>query len=55
MPAATLSLKATIGLSLCFAVAVGFHVRAGDLANLATPLVLELLAVAALVLQPAAL
>ncbi len=48
---APVGVAAAIGLILYFAVAVGFHVRAGDLGNVATPLVLELLSVAALVLR----
>jgi DoxX-like family len=47
---APLEIAAASGLVVYFAAAVGFHVRAGDLANLATPLALWLLAVAAVVL-----
>jgi hypothetical protein len=45
---APLGVAAAVGLVVYFAVAIGFHVRAGDLGNVATPLVLWLLAVAAL-------
>ncbi|MGH3677590.1 MAG: DoxX family protein [Mycobacterium sp.] len=43
------------GLILYFALAVGFHLRAKDTANLATPVVLMLLSVAALALRVASL
>jgi hypothetical protein len=48
---APLGVVAAAGLVAYFAVAIGFHVRAGDLANIATPIALELIAVAALVLR----
>jgi DoxX-like protein len=42
---------AAAALAVYFAVAVGFHVRNGDAAHLATPLVLALLAAAIAVLR----
>jgi uncharacterized membrane protein YbjE (DUF340 family) len=44
---------AAAGLIAYFALAVGFHLRANDAANLATPVVLMLLSVAALALRVA--
>ena len=52
---APIGVAAAGALVLYFAVAIGFHIRAGDTAHLPTPLVLEVLAVAALVLRLATL
>lgn len=52
---APIGLAAAIGLVVYFAAAVGFHVRARDLGNVATPAVLAVIAVAALVLRLATL
>jgi DoxX-like family len=46
---------AAAGLVVYFALAIGFHVRAKDTANAVMPIVLMVLAVAALVLRLAAL
>jgi hypothetical protein len=46
---------AAAGLVVYFALAIGFHVRAKDMANAVMPIVLMVLAVAALVLRLAAL
>ncbi|HEU0337605.1 MAG TPA: hypothetical protein VFR43_13675 [Gaiellaceae bacterium] len=49
-----IGVAAAVGLSVYFCsplLAVAAHVRAGDVANLATPLVLEPMAVGALVLR----
>lgn len=46
-----IGVAASGALAVYFAVAVGFHIRAGDAAHLATPLVLALIAGAALILH----
>jgi hypothetical protein len=48
---APIGIAAAIGVIVYFALALGAHVRADDLANLPTPAVIELLAVAALALR----
>ena len=48
---APMGVAAAAALVVYFLVAVSFHVRADDLRNLPTPLVMELLAGAALALQ----
>ena len=45
-----IGIAAAIGLALYFAVAAGFHVRTRDFANVATPIALEILAIATIVL-----
>jgi hypothetical protein len=52
---APLGVAAAIGTVVYFMLAVAAHIRAGDTANLPTPVVIELLAVAALVLRVATL
>jgi DoxX-like family len=49
-----LGTAAAAGLAIYFAVAVGFHARAGDLGNVATPVALCLLAIAVVALGLAA-
>lgn len=51
---APIGIAAAGGLVVYFLVACGFHVRARDLANLPTPLVIEVTAITALVLRLAA-
>jgi hypothetical protein len=48
---APLGVAAALGLVVYFALAISAHIRARDAANLATPVVIELLAVVSLVLQ----
>lgn len=48
---APLGVAAAAALTLYFLLAIAAHVRAGDLANLATPIVIFVLAVAALILR----
>jgi hypothetical protein len=48
---APIGIAAAIGVIVYFLLAVAAHVRADDLQNVATPVVIELVAVAALVLQ----
>jgi len=48
---APIGIAAAIALVVYFAVAITFHIRADDAKNLPTPLVMEVLAVAALSLQ----
>jgi hypothetical protein len=48
---APLGIAAAIGVIAYFVVALAAHIRAADLANMPTPAVIELLAVAALVLR----
>lgn len=48
---APIGIAAAVGVIVYFALAVAAHVRAHDLGNVATPVVIELLAVAALVLR----
>ncbi len=48
---APIGIAAAVGLVAYFALAVAAHVRSHDTGNLATPLVIELLAVTALVLR----
>jgi DoxX-like family len=50
-----LGVAAAVGLVVYFLLAIGAHVRAGDAAHLATPAVIEVMAVAALVLRTASL
>ncbi|HET6213292.1 MAG TPA: DoxX family protein [Micromonosporaceae bacterium] len=50
---AALGVAAAIGLVCYFLAAIGAHVRAHDARNLPTPVVVELLAIAALVLRVA--
>jgi DoxX-like family len=52
---APIGIAAAVGLIAYFALAVAAHVRARDVENLPTPVVIELLAVAALVLRLATL
>lgn len=52
---APIGVASAIGLILYFALAVAFHIRADDTANLPTPLAMAALAVAALVLRGATL
>jgi hypothetical protein len=46
-----LGVAAAIGVTCYFLLAIAAHIRADDVANLPTPLMIEALAVAALVLQ----
>lgn len=46
-----IGVAAGIGLVVYFAVAIASHIRANDVKNLPTPLVIEVMAVAALVLR----
>lgn len=48
---APIGITAAIGLVVYFVIALAAHIRFGDLENLPTPAVIELLAVAALVLR----
>jgi hypothetical protein len=48
---APIGIAAAIGLTAYFLLAVAAHIRADDIANVATPAVIELLAIAALVLR----
>ena len=52
---APLGVAAASGLVVYFIAAIGFHIRAGDTKNLPTPLVMALLAAAALTLRVASL
>ena len=52
---APLGVAAASGLVVYFVAAIGFHTRAGDTKNLPTPLVMALLAAAALALRVASL
>ena len=52
---APIGLAAAVGLIAYFVLAVAAHVRAHDVENLPTPLVIELLAIAALALRLATL
>lgn len=52
---APIGVAAAVGLVIYFLVAVAFHIRAGDAQHLPTPLVIALLAAAALVLRLATL
>jgi DoxX-like family len=52
---APIGVAAAAALVVYFAVAIGFHIRSGDAAHLPTPLVMEALSVAALVLRLATL
>ena len=45
-----IGVAAAIGLVAYFLLAIGAHIRAGDTKDIATPIVMELLAVAALIL-----
>ena len=45
-----IGVAAAIGLVAYFLLAIGAHIRAGDTKHIATPIVMELLAVAALIL-----
>lgn len=48
---APIGVAAAIGLVLYFLAAIGFHIRANDIANLPTPALIELTATAALILR----
>jgi DoxX-like family len=48
---APIGIAAAIGVILYFLVAIAFHIRADDAEHLPTPLVFELVALAALILQ----
>ena len=48
---APLGVAAAICVAIYFLVAIGFHIRAGDLRNLGTPAAIEVLIVAALALR----
>jgi hypothetical protein len=50
-----LGVAAAVGLVVYFLLAIGAHIRANDAANLPTPVVIELMAVAALVLRAGSL
>ena len=52
---APIGVAAAAGVTVYFALAIGAHVRSGDTANLPTPIVIELAAIAALVLRIATL
>lgn len=52
---APIGVAAAIGVVIYFAVAIAFHIRADDASNLPTPIVIALLAAAALALRLAAL
>src|SRR5690606_2693863 len=46
-----IGIAAAIGLTLYFLLAIAAHIRSGDIANLATPVVMALLAAAVLVIR----
>jgi uncharacterized membrane protein YbjE (DUF340 family) len=48
---APIGVAAALGLICYFLVAIGFHIRAGDAAHLPTPIAMELLSVATLILR----
>jgi len=48
---APLGIAAAIGVTCYFILAIGFHIRARDLSNLPTPLILAVLAAVTLVLR----
>jgi hypothetical protein len=50
-----LGVAAAVGLVVYFLLAIGAHIRAGDAVHLPTPVVIELMAVAALVLRAGSL
>ena len=50
-----LGVAAALGLVIYFLLAIGAHIRAGDAVHLATPAVIEFLALAALVLRAGSL
>ena len=52
---APIGVAAAIGVVCYFLVAIAFHIRADDAKNLPTPVVIELIAVAALILRLEAL
>jgi hypothetical protein len=52
---APIGVAAAASLVVYFAVAIGFHIRAGDTAHLPTPLAMEALSTAALLLRLATL
>jgi len=52
---APIGIAAAIGLIVYFVVAIGAHIRHHDTANAPTPVVIELMAIAALILQIAGL
>jgi DoxX-like family len=50
-----LGIAAAVGLVVYFLLAIGAHIRAGDTAHVATPAVIEVMAVVALVLRAGSL